>query len=439
MIMDKVFYDTAYKNISQFGTCWHYPPTCIKKTKFPITERWKDFFQLRVFTWIPEAMICDDWIPSCPHCNESLVKNGRGCLPRIVFDQNTNYWLNAPTKYMCVKCKDKIDNTSQTSDNDTYSFRSTSDVILKQIGATHPEILELFPCHITRKNAIDKNLMGLIVHSAVKGIGPSAMVETLSSWHELHWQKMENQWAKHVIKCLEQPTIGQGPIRREDIQKCPEYFSSELGGCIPSSKWLVGMFCVVVDRNRNYYDSECIKRARASKILAVDASYKVPKWMMRWGTDRIYDTLHSGTNEYNEIILQRFSTSDNHIELGSNLASLKNLGLDPHLSFSDDPTRDENLLEKYFDRLRLDDEDVEENNVLPPNLTEFTTDKQIHYLWKIEDVLYQLSRFRQDIEDGLQNTIGPSVKIAFDTGKNKFLLVGSILFQISLLLTIIIL
>ena len=197
------------------------------------------------------------------------------------------------------------------------------------------------------------------------------------------------------------------------------------------------MFCVVVDRNRNYYDSECIKRARASKILAVDASYKVPKWMMRWGTDRIYDTLHSGTNEYNEIILQRFSTSDNHVELGSNLASLKNVRLDPHLSFSDDPTRDESLLKKYFDRLRLGDEDVEQNNTLPPNLTEFTTDKQIHYLWKIDDVLYQLSRFRQDIEDGLQNTIGNSVKIAFDTGKNVFLLSESILYEINLLLTII--
>ena len=35
MIMDKVSYDTAYKNISQYGICWHNPPTYIKKTKFP--------------------------------------------------------------------------------------------------------------------------------------------------------------------------------------------------------------------------------------------------------------------------------------------------------------------------------------------------------------------------------------------------------------------
>ena len=82
---------------------------------------------------------------------------------------------------MCVKCRDRIDKTSQNDDNDTYSFRSTGDVIMKQIRVTHPEILELFPCHITTKSAIDKNLMSLITHSAVKGIGPSDMVESLSS------------------------------------------------------------------------------------------------------------------------------------------------------------------------------------------------------------------------------------------------------------------
>jgi len=69
--------------------------------------------------------------------------------------------------------------------------------------------------------------------------------------------------------------------------------------------------------------------------------------------------LHSGTNEYNEIIMQRFSTSDNHLESGNNIAALSSLGLDPHLTFSDDPTRDESLLKKYFAKLRLNGEEVQ--------------------------------------------------------------------------------
>ena len=154
--------------------------------------------------------------------------------------------------------------------------------------------------------------MDLIVHCAVKGVGPNAMAENIIAWHHLEWQKRENQWAHYVTKRLRQPMVVQQQISREDIQKCPEYFSRRLGGCTPSGRWLVNMFCTVITRMRHYYDSECIKRASTSKVLAVDASYKVPKWMMKWGSDQIYDALHSGTNKYNEIILQHFSTSDNH-------------------------------------------------------------------------------------------------------------------------------
>ena len=119
--------------------------------------------------------------------------------------------------------------------------------------------------------------------------------------------KKENMWARHIITKLNQPTVTQQPIPRSSIEKCPEYYSKELGGCTPSGRYLVQMFCTVVQNMRHYYDSECLKRAKIPKILAVDASYN-PMWMMKWGSDRIYDALHSGTNEYNEVIMQRFST-----------------------------------------------------------------------------------------------------------------------------------
>ena len=150
-IMEKSFYQNVYSNISNAGVLWHLPPSYIQRPKFSMKERWKDFFQLRVFNWIPEAMIGDSWVPSCPNCDKPLTKNGRGCLPRIVFDQTENYWLNAPNKYTCFPCKDTFDDSQDTNENEKYSFRSTSELILKQIGASHPEILDLFPCHLTKK------------------------------------------------------------------------------------------------------------------------------------------------------------------------------------------------------------------------------------------------------------------------------------------------
>ena len=84
--------------------------------------------------------------------------------------------------------------------------------------------------------------------------------------------------------------------------------------------------------------------------------------MMKWGTTRIYEALHLGTNEYNEIIMQHFSTSDNHNELGSNLESPSDLGLNPYLCFSDDPCRDESPLKTIFSNLKGANDDIEEED-----------------------------------------------------------------------------
>ena len=56
---------------------------------------------------------------------------------------------------------------------------------MRQIGVVNPELLEIFPCYMESKNSVDKNLMNLVIHCAVKGIGPVAMVEILH--HGMNW------------------------------------------------------------------------------------------------------------------------------------------------------------------------------------------------------------------------------------------------------------
>ena len=378
------YYKNWSRKIEETGVLWDNPPSLIKKPKFGIKKRWLDFFQMRVFNFFPEAMIGKNWSPYCPNCKQKLSRNGHFLEPRLVFDQYDNYWLNAPNKYICRECE-----ISDAPNKKAYNFRTTSNEIMNQIRDCHPEIYNLFPCYITSKNAIDKKLMDSIIHNTVKGIGPSAMRETIVSLHELEWQKKENSWAMHIINDLSNPFRSE-PVSQNEIEKCPEYFSSQLGGCVPSGKWLVEVFCTVLSKKRAYFDSECLKRAQSTKILAIDASYKVPKWMMKWGSHKIYDALHSGTNEYNEVVMQRFSTSDNHSELGTNLKSLSSLGLNPHLAFSDDPIRDETLLKQYFPLLK----NMTDQDEIPEDMVEMTTHKQILYLHKLQDALDALSRFR---------------------------------------------
>ena len=415
--ISKAFYRNKWhKNVSE-GIMWDRPPDFVMNPKHKLEERWFDFFQLPVFNWMPDAILGDKMKCHCPNCKQKLSKNGNGNLPRLVFGTHQNYWLNAPSKYICTACE--AASKAFPEEKIQYSWVSSSETIMTQIWSQNPEVYELFPCHLSAKNAIDKKLMDLIIHNAVKGIGPSAMHENLVSWHELEWQKKELEWASNVVNDLENPTIAQtnNPIRRSDIQKCPEYFSDDLGGCVPGGVWLTEMFCLVVQRMRHYYDSECLKRAKSSKILAIDASYKVPKWMMKWGkVFRLYDALHSGTNEYNEVIMQRFSTSDNHDELRTNLEKLASLGLNPYLCFSDDPVRDESLLRSLFSNFKGDNEDDIQDEPIDMELTEMTSKKQILYLTDIDSALTMLSNFISDVSDAISNTTSGAVKIAFDAG-----------------------
>lgn len=403
------YFEKAKRQIKQNGHMWDLPPSFVTSTTADLSNCWMEFFKLRVFNWIPECIIGEGWRPKCPCCGNKLVHNGHKKFARLVFDQCDNYWLNAPQNYKCSMC--------ERNKESKYKYTSTCDEILKQISLSHPEVMNLFPCHLSSRNAIDKNLMDMVVHFAVKGIGPAAMVENITSMHELKWQKQENMWARSVVKRLSQPTLTQQTINREDIQKCPGYFSLDMGGCVPSGVWLVEMFNLIIEGKRSYFDAECIKRAITSEVLAMDASYKVSKWMMLWGGEKMYEALISFTNEFNEVPGQIFATSDNHDEIRNNLEALKALGLNPKLCFTDDPGRDESLLTSLFSNLKSnteDDNEEDDEEDIDEGLIEVETNKKCHYVYDILRAEILLAKFIQDVEEAIANTSGPAVKIAFD-------------------------
>lgn len=83
-------------------------------------------------------------------------------------------------------------------------------------------------------------------------------------------------------------------------------------------------------------------------------------------------------------------------------------------AFSDDPTRDESLLKETFSNLQNAGDDLQENVEVPEDIEEFKTEKELFYLYEIDKVCLSLSKFRQDLENGINNTTGPPVKVAFD-------------------------
>lgn len=72
--------------------------------------------------------------------------------------------------------------------------------IIQQLSLVDKRPVDMFPCILSKMNAIDKHLMEMIIHCAVKETGPFAMAENIQSWHELHAQKKEKSGVENQIE-----------------------------------------------------------------------------------------------------------------------------------------------------------------------------------------------------------------------------------------------
>ena len=334
------------------GQFWCNPP---KRSISDIHTCWKDFYQMKVFNWFPDAMMPLGWKLSCPNCGDYCKKNGKSNPSRLVFGMFENYILNAPQRYECVQCLKKATEQKNAGvakkERTKYTFLSTDFEVLAQIEEENPALLLEFPCTLSAINGIDNELMDLIVFNASKSIGPSAMSDMLLSFHEKRWNEKEIKWLAHMKSRILQPLPSDRKYDRDLVEKCPSYFSEELCGSIPSSKYLVLMFNRYVTAKRQYFDSEVLKCCKRSTLISLDASYKVGKLLMKYGKEKMYDTLHTMVNEFGQIVQQKFSNGDSHDELEENLAHLNSLGLDPSLVFTDNPERDRSMLQRVFPKL----------------------------------------------------------------------------------------
>ena len=93
------------------------------------------------------------------------------------------------------------------------------------------------------------------------------------------------------------PLITDPPIFNPSIiERNPHYLSVEVGRLVSPASWLIHVFCKKILKLRAYYDAEVIKRLALSEIFPLDASYKVPNWIMRWGGSNMFDFIESSIN-----------------------------------------------------------------------------------------------------------------------------------------------
>lgn len=279
--IDAKYHKEAIKKV-QNGNLWDNPSVVLHgKQGIDMRKSWKEFHKMSVFNWFPFELI-PGFKPNCGTCGsgDCMKKDGLNNPPRLVFGEHENYILNAPQRLCCAHCKDmakiQADTGIATEDRSQYNWLTTDDCILEQIACEYPHVSEEFPCYLSSCAGLDKDLLDNIVDNAVKGIGPGAMSETIERKHAAHWQSREIKWIGHLRTRRDQPTpTDERNIPADQVEKCPEYKSDEMGGVTPSPPYLIHMFCRETERLRKCLDADCIKRLATSGVLSIDASYKV--------------------------------------------------------------------------------------------------------------------------------------------------------------------
>lgn len=353
VVMGNKFKTKAEKKFKE-GEFWTFPP---KQSTSDIHNCWQDFFQMKVFNWFPDSRMPRDWRLTCPNCGHFCKKNGQNNAPRLIYGAFENYILNAPQRYLCSHCQRIASEESRrgivVGDRTRYTFLSTDTEVLAQIEEENPSLMLEFPCHLSAINGIDRELMDMVIFNATRSIGPSAYARGILSFHERRWNEKEIKWLSHVKNRMRQPSATDRRYNAQLVDRCPSYLSEEMCGSTPSSKYLVLMFNRYVTARRQYYDSEVLKRVRMTCILSLDASFKIGKLIMNYGKDnKMYNTLHTMMNEYGHVVGQKWSNGDSHDELMGNLKELQSLGLNPEITFTDNPERDRHMLLNVFPTLK---------------------------------------------------------------------------------------
>jgi hypothetical protein len=133
--------------------------------------------------------------------------------------------------------------------------------------------------------------------------------------------------------------------------------------------------------------------------------------MMKWGDTKLFEVLESGLNDFGEIAVQHFESSDNHRQLEVVLETLHRQGLNPSIVFTDVPGRDRNLLERIFPMLTEGIREVDFQVDNDEGLDALELRGKIQYVQKLEAARAAL----QTLSESLDAAPKSERVVSFDT------------------------
>ncbi|KAG1721545.1 uncharacterized protein EDB91DRAFT_1064357, partial [Suillus paluster] len=359
------------------------------------------FHRPAFFVWLPHCLL-GDRIP-CPQCkaNNKLTNQGKPVFlqqlgwigkPQRVVDVAQNVYIIG-YRYNCVHpgCR--------------KTYQSWSSAILNVLPA--PVAMQ-FPFQLTYRSGLSNSLVSLLHSSIRAGIGPMPSMQMLQSFHYEHFNNLHLQYLELVHDCYKS-CPKQFWVRKQAFGS----FSDRNGyaGFVPSAGYLRHFYDMIIEW-RSTEMKQCIAMLPV-RVLAIDHSFKIIKWLGRVGSAPLFTALHTVVNKYSEIRSMLFTMMKGHDQYMPNLCeiseSLVKFG-HPEVQavFTNNVHADKNKLERVFPSLLKDVVPVLPHSSLP--LLEFPRGS-----WTIVELsnTHQVNH-RFDVIMNHRTTTNPNVMVAFD-------------------------
>ncbi|KAJ3312450.1 hypothetical protein HDU76_002877, partial [Blyttiomyces sp. JEL0837] len=297
------------------GTMWVAPmdPTIALKDSlaFGDSPHPRFFYFRNCFMWLPDMTFGKSCV-KCPYCKISNYNYKEFCS-RKVYGLHFDYNL-VTRRVKCNGCNQK--------------FRlSQPDVIT--LMPRH--VQDAFPCFLTKKAAVDLEVLKLLEFGCDNTLGPANLHQFIKEKYTLRHSISMSRYYHTIEHLHHSQKILRGVkefslLDLASLKSIVPTFSdfkkkSEYNGVYPSGSFLKVILCRYINKIRPWFDLEV--QRRTGTLLSFDHTFKITNSLAKVNGIKTFNTLATAKNEYGEIRFQKFTQSTSMREVRYNLELLK--------------------------------------------------------------------------------------------------------------------
>ena len=283
------------------------------------------FYKPDVFVWVPWGTLVSKYDISCLECKSTSLHMHEWPRPRRIISMTYCYYVIF-RRLKCTNCKASLSEISP-------SFISQ----LPQI------IQDQFPCELSKRSGLDKDIVSIMRPSFQHGMGPHSFRQLLVEMHKKRFNQFELDYYRIIEDRIQKKSIDRSKVAGFSV------FSdkSKYAGSVPSSGYLELIYNGWMERYTHLFEKEMQKLE--VQVLSGDHSHELPKHFATENGQPIFTAAYTITNQYNQVVSFSLVPSKGHEFTKPVFERLayrqKLLNLEPTIAyFTDDVTCDKRAL-----------------------------------------------------------------------------------------------